>query len=270
MALSAVILSVNFAACSDDDEDVQGGDTSITQKYIEYQQTDDGEYTQATYDNNNRLIGFSEDGNVVWSINYDTETIRREYSYINGTVYTKDYSFRMNEHGCIIELITDGENAQFSYNDENHLIASTYDNLTKNYTETTIHTWQDGNLINSKNNIKDEYNLEKNYSSTTYYKYSTLINKGNIQAYGGAFDNSFFRILNLDGNANIFMSSGLFGKQSRNLPSQINMSETNRYGDESWTDNFTYQLDSDGFVSSVSCKSSEDEEDYTENFFYKD
>ena len=71
MALSAVILSVNFAACSDDDEDVQGGDTSITQKYIvsqtflnSFPHMSGSEHSAtASYDENNRLSRINDMSN---------------------------------------------------------------------------------------------------------------------------------------------------------------------------------------------------------------
>ena len=89
MALSAVILSVNFAACSDDDEDVQGGDTSITQKYIvsqtfisHYPNQANNEYSAtASYDENNRLsrindmVGDDYDGWNKATIIFDYDTL---------------------------------------------------------------------------------------------------------------------------------------------------------------------------------------------------
>lgn len=274
MALLAIVLSANLAACSDDDEDVQGGDTSITQKYIvsqtfisHYPNQANNEYSAtASYDENNRLSRINDiDGTATI---FDYENFKISFRSKNNTGYRDtEFSFKMNESGCITEMteISTDDKSQFTYDGENHLVSSTYYNAVGKYTETSTYTWQDGNLVRGEDNCHDRQN-------SFYINYSNTINKGNIQPYYGLLvNNSLWRIFPTERIGNILMSSGLFGKLSRNLPSQSSSISIYQYGNDSWTDNYTYQLDSRGFVSSVSM-TSEGSEEYTEtgSFFYKE
>lgn len=272
MALSAVILSANLAACSDDDEDVQGGDTSITQKYIvsqtfisHYPNQANNEYSAtASYDENNRLSRINDIDGTATIFDYDNFKI--SYKDDSHGLWDTEFSFKMNESGCITEMIeiSTDDKSQFTYDGENHLVSSTYYNAVGKYTETSTYTWQDGNLVRGEADCHDS-------QSSFYIKYSSLINKGNIQPYYGLYDNSLWRIFPTERIGNILMSSGLFGKLSRNLPSQSSSISIDQYGNDSWTDNYTYQLDSRGFVSSVSMTSEGSEEyTWTGSFFYKE
>ena len=283
MALSAVILSVNFAACSDDDEDVQGGDTSITQKYIvsqtflnSFPHMSDSEYSAtASYDENNRLsrindmsnsMGDDYDGWNKATIIFDYDNFKISYKDDSHGLWDTEFSFKMNESGCITEMteIPTGDKSAFTYDKENHLVSSTYYNAAGKYTETSAQTWQDGNLVRGEADCHDR-------QDSFDIKYSNLINKGNIQPYYGLFNNSLWRIFPTERIGNILMSSGLFGKLSRNLPSQISSISIDQYGNDSWTDNYTYQLDLRGFVSSVTVTSdNENSGTWTGSFFYKE
>lgn len=274
-ALSATVLCMSLTACSDDDEE-QENETSVTQKHITSQQflhpSGAPRYSaSASYDDNNRLTKIvettGEGDDYVMTIDYDKSQIvytMVDDMYFNDESLEEKYTFKLNGDGCIVEITEtkSGNKAQFTYDSEKHLTSSTYSNVIRNYTETTSHTWRDGNLMSIDNRLH-------NGGSISSFTYSGIINKGNIQPFYGLLDNSLWSILPTERTGNLLLSSGLFGKQSRNLPSQISQTQTDSYGSDSWTNYYTYQLDSEGFVSSMSSKSSDGETE-TAVFSYRE
>lgn len=244
MAVVAIIMSVNFAACGDDDEEEN---TPITQKYIETLKytDDDTEYElKASYDDKNRLIKIANN-DVDFTVNYGTSTIVYNSKYDH-----YEFSFKMNDKNYVTEITaTTGsqyanEEAQFSYDGNGHLINSVYKYKYDNqeYREMSVHQWKDGNLINIKTGLGDE-------TEQFDFKYGNSINKGNIQPYYGIYDNSLFKIMPTERIGSILVSSGLFGKLSRNLVSSMAM-----YDDER---TYTYELDANGFVNKATWVDSE-------------
>lgn len=246
LLIMAVMVSINLTACGDDDDEEN---TPITQKYIETLKytDDDTEYElKASYDDKNRLIKIAND-DVDFTINYETSTIvyYRKYDYDY-----REFSFKMNDKNYVTNITaTTGsqytnEEAQFSYDGNGHLINSVYKYKfnNKDYREMSVHQWKDGNLINIKTGLGDE-------TEQVDFKYGNSINKGNIQPYYGIYDNSLFRIIATEKIGSILVSSGLFGKLSRNLVSSMSM-----YDDER---TYTYELDTNGFVNKATWVDSE-------------
>lgn len=102
MALLAIMASVNFTACSNDNEPNTGDDVPVTQKYIEYRSytysSDYGdriESAELSYDEKNRLTSIKEgDNSIYYTIDYSSCTITAssfmvtitEFIHLNSTI----------------------------------------------------------------------------------------------------------------------------------------------------------------------------------------
>ena len=109
IALLAIMASVNFTACSNDNEPNIGDDVPVTQKYIEYRSytysSDYGdriESAELSYDEKNRLTSITEEDNSrYYAIDYSSCTITASSFYgDNNRVYT----FKLNDKSYITEL----------------------------------------------------------------------------------------------------------------------------------------------------------------------
>lgn len=281
-ALLTVVLGMNLLSCSsnDDNDNNDNGngsgteDITATQKYIThrvYQEVighNNNTYEVfATYDAQNRLIKITEDeGKSIFTIDYDTHTMNYTSSY--GYSEHRTYSFTQNKQGYITEIkdLTQhhdntsymiNKKAIFTYQD-NHLVGSviTYNYDNKDYKETTKHEWKDGNLVHIT--CDDESNLD------VHFTYTNIQNKGNIQPYYGAWDNSLYLIFPSEQFVEIAQSTRLFGNLSKNLPATMDNIQD---GDIS-SGKFTYKLDADGYVYSATNSGLDGKDPYTETGFF--
>lgn len=260
-SLLTVMLVMNLTACSSEDNDGKddnGENNSFAQKYITYREFTDNYPNQdpssyiatATYDSKNRLIKIIEkidETSGTLTIDYSNQTMVY-IGYIGGKEEEEDGAvlhFKLNNKGFISELVNDqeGERASFTYDNNGYLISSTvtyndYDSG-KKITETTKNEWKDGNLISITSN--------DNALSTVNYTYSSILNKGNIQPYYGAYDNSFWIMVPSERIADIIISNRLLGNLSKNLPATL----VNKEGGDIDVSKFTYQLDKSGYVQTM-------------------
>lgn len=275
IALLAIMASVNFTACSNDNEPNIGDDVPVTQKYIEYRSytysSDYGdriESAELSYDEKNRLTSITEEDNSrYYAIDYSSCTITASSFYgDNNRVYT----FKLNDKSYITELsykesfndIEKACKATFTYNDEGYLIKSVCEVIEKQemieqapfseqidtYITTTNHEWKDGNLVSSKTTESENGSLSS--KGNIYYQYTNIPNKGNIQPCSSSFDSGLFVIVG-DDIPDLLMSCSLFGKLSKYLPSIINRQNYNNNGvSNDYSYSFDYILDENGFVTS--------------------
>lgn len=272
MALLAVIGSVNFTACSsDDDEDnpIKNNDGIVThqKKLMEIKETDEDGTNTITflYDSKGRLISVAESNydkhdneifNITWGNNSITTTNNGEsttHSLTEGLVRTSK-----NDYG------TD----TYAYNSSNQLIViketrdKAYDEGTSNY------TWDNESLI------KYTYNDGKDYEPNVYeYTYSGKTCKGwcpNIQDEAwDAIDNGLIFIAHpeLVGMRTTQLPDQCYNKSiSKNEYYNDTFKETYKYESISEaTAIYTYKLNSDGYVESLTMVET-DVETYNSSF----
>ena len=269
MAMFAMMLSVNFAACSsDDNDDDKQEDMKIVQKYIatEHWISDgsDEEITNVSYNDKNQVTVIDcviklslHEGDVhtihrTFTFDYDShqivyeEKLTNEYDGIKTEGYNNRYlyNFVMDAYGRIVEVSKNDASmftARYKYDENNHLIGTEniYDpDKTLNHTGKIEFKfiWQDDNLVRMED-ISDTGS-----SAVTNFEYGDIFNKGNIQMPVVSVDNLLFSEPEV---SSILMSAGLFGKLSKNLPTSRSYS----YIED---ENFTYELDEQGFVKSMS------------------
>lgn len=162
------------------------------------------------------------------------------------------YSFSIGNNGCITEIkikSPKGDGAPkykstFRYDEERNLISvicdteygGNFSNLSG--IRTYLFTWNNGNLVEYKTNYEGGQNIVILGDGITKYEYGSLVNKGMIAPYFGAFTLRPFNSI----ASSIVMSCGLFGNVSRNLMTRV--------GNSDYID-YTYGLDEQGFVTSM-------------------
>lgn len=288
MALSAIIIGVNFTACSNDNEPSTADNVPATQKYIEYRSytysSDYGdriESAELSYDGKNRLISITEEDNSrYYTIDYSSCTITASSLYGDKN---QVYTFKLNDKGYITELSSEeslndikrNHETKFTYDSEGHLIKSVCETIVKQenneaphidepllfseqtdaYITTTNHEWKNGNLTSSKTTETENGSL---YSKRNiYYQYTNISNKGNIQPCSSCCDSGLFAIVG-DDIPDLLMSCCLFGKLSKDLPSVISIQDYNgAIHSNSYSYSFDYILDKNGFITSSTCYGNE-------------
>ena len=174
MALLAVVMSVNFTSCSDDDEPVKNDDGVITnqKQLVKLKMTDeDGEsvITEYSYDSKGKLLSanriesnYSREYNITWGANKVIESTDEDaitYTLENGLItHTSD-----SDGG-------DLDNTDFTYNANNQLIKLQYDE--EDYLS---YTWQGEKLTKMAWSFSDEDIHELSYSGKTCKGYLPIM-----------------------------------------------------------------------------------------------
>lgn len=229
MALIAILVSVNFASCSsdDDEEPTKNDDGIITnqKRLVELTETNghDTNTWSFSYDSKGRLISIVEKDydssnsditNITWGENTVKESSNGEsitYSLTDGLVRSgsesngRDYSFAYNSSK---QLIT------YQYSDE-------YDSNTRTL------TWENGKVT------KMDYDKES----------SEIITYGN-ETCKGYFP---LMVLSVEDDFKVMIAHPeLVGMRATQLPKQ----STYKEGNYEETATFTYKLDKDGYLES--------------------
>ncbi|MCD7940711.1 MAG: DUF4595 domain-containing protein [Bacteroides intestinalis] len=247
MALIAVLISVNFAACSSDDDEIKDDDGVITnqKKLVEMKEAyEDGTNTMTfSYDSKGKLISIVEKDydssqsdiiNITWGENTVKESSDGEsitYSLNDGLVRTG--------------LESDGRNYSFAYNSSKQLTIYQYSDEYDSNTRTL--TWENGKVTKIAYN-KDISEIA--YSSQTCKGYFPLM------------------VLMVEDDFNVMLAHPeLVGMRNTLLPSQTIYKEGN------WEDKeeYTYKLDKDGYVESctILSKRNGSTDTYTTNYTFK-
>lgn len=254
MALIAILVSVNFTACSSDDDEgdtpIKNDDGIITnqKRLVEITESDkDGTNTLSfSYDSKGRLIsvvgkdydGSSDVTNITWGENTITESSNGEsitYSLTDGLVRTGSE--------------TDGDNCSFAYNSLKQL--TTYQYGDKYDSSTRTLTWENGKVTKI---AYDKETLEITYGSQTCKSYFPFM---------ATMVEDDFKVM--------LAHPELVGLRTTQLPIQ----SYSKDGGYETTSKLTYKLDKDGYLES--CTENDTETNvssgttytYTTNYTFK-
>ena len=228
MALLAVVMSVNFTSCSDDDEPVKNDDGVITnqKQLVKLKMTDeDGEsvITEYSYDSKGKLLSanriesnYSREYNITWGANKVIESTDEDaitYTLENGLItHTSD------SNGG------DLDNTDFTYNANNQLVKLQY-----NEEEYLSYTWQGEKLTKMAWNYDDEDTSELSYSGKSCKGYLPIM------------------VWSVDDLRPLLEAHPeLVGMRCNQLPDRIY--SKGEYSES--TDQYTYTFDKDGYVES--------------------
>ncbi|WP_195976209.1 DUF4595 domain-containing protein [Alistipes onderdonkii] len=158
LIVAALFVAVSFSACSDDDENEGGSNTSIVSQII--QQDEDGETLvwKFDYDNQGRIAKISSDDfTTLFSYTVGEVEITERY---DGEDYV--YSATLNGQGYIATLNDiDGNTSNYSYDKNGYLSKLTWGDDGELQC-----TWNNGDLINEHRTGSDPMNY--NYEYTNY------------------------------------------------------------------------------------------------------
>lgn len=258
MALLAVVMCVNFASCSDDDDPIKNDDGIITnqKKLMEIKETSDDGYISIytfSYDNQSRLTSIvdNEDGhsdnniiNFTWGNNTIIATKRGD---ARRTYTLSDNLVRKQQNN-------EGASKAFTYNSSNQLIkVDETDERHSGDDCSYTYTWDNGKMTK---HIYKENNSEKSY--VYEYTYNGKTCKGwfpNMEDEGwDALDDDYI----------FFAHPELVGMRTNQLPEQIfnKYTDKSEYYDEYYketckyeytdeeTTKFDYTLNKDGYLES--------------------
>lgn len=229
MALIAVLMSVNFTACSSDDDEIKDDDGVVTseKKLMEMKMTDNSEIItwDFSYDTKGKLASITctekyknetdiDITNITWGDNTVMESSDGEsttYSINDGLIRTG--------------LESDGTDYSFAYNSSKEL--TTYQYTDERYSNSRTLTWENGKVT--------KMTYEKDEPSTITY--------GN-QTCKGFFPLMVFMV---EDDFNLMLAHPeLIGMRTAQLPSEIN--SKNDYYET--TEKYTYTLNKDRYVES--------------------
>lgn len=240
IAIMAILISVNFASCSsdDDEEPIKNDDGVITnqKQLMQIKMVDSGTITwDFTYDSKGRLI----------SINHaekydDRETYRdiTNFTWNNNTIVAEDddvtttYSLNDNLVRTIRQTRDNSweRKRTFAYNSSNQVVnIQTTDG---SYTDTDSYTWDNDRIVKlthteKGNHYNDEYIYEYTYSGKTC--------KGYFPLYSPYDSDDIF-----------YVHPELIGLRCSQLPDQVYSKDN--YREE--TSKYSYTFDKDGYVES--------------------
>lgn len=226
MALIAILVSVNFTACSSDDEEPTKNDDGIItnqKKLVELTETNghDTNIWSFSYDSKGRLISIVEKDydssnsditNITWGENTVTESSDGEsitYSLTDGLIRTGSE--------------TDGYKYSFAYNSSKQL--TTYQYGDKYNSNSITLTWENGKI--TKTAYEDDEPSQITYSNQTCKGYFPLM------------------VLMVEDDFKVMLAHPeLIGMRVTQLPSQINSKDDY----EENKDELTYTFNKDGYV----------------------
>lgn len=250
-ALLAMILSVSFSACSNDNENVPEDDNNSLTTVLKPSKLSwkDGNYLQLSYDQQKRLHRveeYTESGYLeeTTTIEYNENTIVMTSSFPDQENYKTVDICSLNSEGLIVKTVSkdiyqnkeeERSTEKYAYDKDKQLIS--VQNTTNN-TEVLI-TWENRNLIAAnRNDPRNKHN--------TTYKYTTIpSSKGFFLFYDDILIDIFYEVHNMS----LLANCGYFGKIPQNLIESI----TDTYDSEdSYTWSLSYQFGKDGYVTEIS------------------
>lgn len=258
MALLAVVMSINFTSCSDDDEEpIKNDDGIITnqKRLMEIKETNaEGsiEIYTFSYDSKGRLISVTDSWN-------GKEYYTTRFTWGNNTIIATDDDDDANTYTLTDNLVRkqqgDGEYSKiFTYNSSNQLIK--VDEMDERHSSddcSYTYTWDNGKMtkyIYKENNSENSYVYEYTYNGKTCKGWFPYIE-----------DESWTP---LDDDYIFFAHPELVGMRTNQLPEQIfnKYTDKSEYYDEYYketckyeytdeeTTKFDYTLNKDGYLES--------------------
>lgn len=234
MALLAVVLCVNFAACSDDDEPNDDPSSGNALKPSSFTWMD-GAWTDYSYDAQGRVSkveDYDETGEM-----YNSTTI--EYNSNNIVATTNN-----GEHRDVCTLNSNGQKVRTVCTSDYNLYTCEYiydgnGQLTSiNYGDGESYqlVWENGNLVRTE--------IDSDIITCTYT--SIPSSKGFI-IYG---DDILIDIFSDGNNLPLLANLGYFGKAPQNMVETLTY--TNKTSGNATVINYSYELGKDGYVSKMS------------------
>lgn len=235
MALLAVVLCVNFAACSDDDDEPNGETPSGNALKPSSLTWNDGSWTDYSYDAQGRVSKveeYDETGDM-----YNSTII--EYNDNNIVATTNDGEHRdvctLNSNGQIVRTVCTSDynsyTCEYTYDGNGQLTGINYENG-----ESYQLIWENGNLVRTE--------IDSDIITCTYT--SIPSSKGFI-IYG---DDILIDIFSDGNNLPLLANLGYFGKAPQNMLETLTY--TNKTSDNATVINYSYELGKDGYVSKMS------------------
>lgn len=234
MALLAVVLCVNFAACSDDDE--PNGETPSGKTLKPSSLTwMDGSWTDYSYDSQGRVSkveDYDETGEM-----FNSTTI--EYNDNNIVATTDGGEHRdvctLNSNGQIERTVCTSSShtttCEYTYDGNGQLTSINYEDG-----ESYQLVWENGNLVRTE--------IDSDIITCTYT--SIPSSKGFI-IYGDDILIDIFSDMN---NLPLLANLGYFGKAPQNMLETLTY--TNKTSGNATVINYSYELGQDGYVSKMS------------------
>lgn len=245
MALMAILIGVNFIACSDDEEGdtpIKNDDGIVTnqKRLMQIKMVDDsGEsiINEYAYDNNGKLLSAKHTELYNGKKDISTYTISWEANKIIENRDGEAFAYTFKD-GLITHTSDsnggDLENATFTYNSNKQLIKC--QEVNDNYTFTQSYTWQGEKLTKI---IFTETANNNQYSDESIYEYT----------YSGKTCKGYLPIMvwNVDDLHPLMEAHPeLVGMRCNQLPDQA-YSKSDNYEK---TEKYTYTFDKDGYVES--------------------
>lgn len=189
LIMAAMFAAVSFSACSDDDENGEGSNTSIVSQIIEQHEDGVTLIWKFDYDNQGRIAKISSD---------DFTTL---FSYAVGEVEITErydgedhiYSATLNGQGYIATLNDRGHTVNYSYDKNGYLSKLTW------YDGELQCTWNNGDLINE--HLTGSY-LDYNYGYTNYPAKQNIDIFAFVYGYAHVDDPEFIGAVGLVGRKN--------------------------------------------------------------------
>ena len=240
MALLAVILSVGFTACSDDDDSGQQGNGNNGLKlssytFIEHEDGDGGYYGyEFEYDEQGRVskaVYSDEDYSDRTTVEYNGNSIIATNSDGHKDVCTLNSKGQIENSVCTSYGYT--STYQYTY-DGNGYLTNIY---RVEEDDDYRFTWENGNLVKAEM-----------YGTITTIEYTDIPSSKGGQAL------FFLNDVTLDIDCDILHILGNFGymgKVPQNMPAS--MTYTDKYGDTDLTE-FSYETGKDGYISNINFK----------------
>ena len=239
MALLAVVLCASFAACSDDDDESNGGMPSGSGLKLSSFTWDDGRWDDYSYDAQgrvNKVERYDETGKFDESINF-------EYND-NKIIATSDGGYRivcfLNSNGQIEKTACTGdystETCTYTYDGNGHLTS-----INEEDGESYPFIWENDNLVRI-----DNYRYYDGYGMLTFKYTSIPSSKGLFIYYDDFLIDIFSDVFTLPLLANL----GYFGKVPQNMLESITY--TDKSSGDAYVVKYSYELGKDGYVSKIS------------------
>lgn len=241
MAIIAILIGVNFIACSDDEEDdttIKNEDGIVTnqKQLMQIKMVEDSDIItwDFTYDSKGRLIAINH------AEKYDGGTDRdiTNYTWSNNTIVAEDddvtstYSLNDNLVRTIRQTRDNSweRKRTFAYNSSNQVV--NIQTTEGNHADTDSYTWDNDRIVKLASTEKGSY-----YNDEYVYEYT----------YGGKTCKGYFPLYSpYDSDDIFYVHPELIGLRNSQLPNKIYSKD--KYSET--TENFAYTFDNDGYVKS--------------------
>ena len=192
LIVAAMFAVVSFSACSDDDENGEGSNTSIVSQII--QQDEDGETLvwKFDYDNQGRVVKMTY-GDEYTKFTYSGNKVTITEYYMGENLV---YNAALNEQGYITTVNdTDGSVSNYSYDKNGYLSKLSWGS--DGYLQCT---WNNGDLINEHRTGSDP--MDYNYEYTNYTGKQNIDIFAFVYGYAHVDDPEFIGAVGLVGRKN--------------------------------------------------------------------